>query len=243
MVINLNPALQGPFEFLIGYINKFEHKDPIFAQIFAAHPFPGKLYQIVKNKMGYIIHVGTRLQEGQPLDKQELQGIYIGQNLVDDIEEKWEYNITVVDRDNMLDLNIDSEDLKKVEVWLDTDHKELRDRFTNTPVQSPPPIEAINNSGMPPDNMSDVANTMASNLNMIFHEDPIMLKSVAAFISYLTHRKALLSLRNYIVNSDSTEAAVAGVLSGIERYDETESPFDLYKTIETCLYEVEKHLK
>lgn len=235
------------FDFLIGYINKFTHKDPYTKKLFSPHPIENSVYQLLSDDNGYVIHTG------KVNDNSNLQGIFIGPNLIGDGDGKWEYDITVLDKSNMLDYQLKSEDLKQIENWIDTNHEDLKKSLgligapMETTLSKPISIQDI----MPPfiqnaliaeDRKNLQHSKMSENLSKLLDKDPDMIDSLSLFIDYLTNKKSLLPLRSYILNSESPEPTIAASMQTLENYDETGDLTNIYKTIETCLFEVQKHL-
>lgn len=236
-------TIQAPnpdaFEYLIGYVEKFDFHDPDAKAIFNPHPIVGRVYQLLKDRSGYVIHIGELVKNTT------LQGIFLGPELnMSDI--KWDYNITVVNKENMLDLTITSEDLKKVGEWLDTKHKALKKSLSPKKKQAQSKVEEL-----VPLNVQTILseenkkfntyNQLSADLSTLTTKDPEMLNAICVLVNYLSHKSPALTLRSYISSTDAPEAVIAAAISSLESYDVTMESLHILKTIETCLHEVQKY--
>lgn len=245
MEIIIHDNLEGKtFEYLIGYINKFIHKDPLTKKLFGEHPRQNTVYQLLRDDNGYIIHTG------KVNAKSTLQGIFVGPHLISDEDPKWEYDITVLDKSNMLDFNLTSEDLKRIELWLDTDHKDLKQSLgvlVNKENELPKPVSLqelmpsfVQNALIIEDKKSILQHGISESLTKLLNSDLELLESLDLVLKYIVDKKSMYALRTYILGCENSEALNGAIMGSLESYNETGDPSNIYKTIETCLFEIQK---
>lgn len=109
-------------EILIGFVNSFKFMDQVAEKALNGHPKEGRLYQIVKDDYyGYRVHIGSDTNESS------MNGILLGDDLSGSHDNKWDFDIEIVTKQNFLNFNICEEDTKKLQVWFETDNKDLKD--------------------------------------------------------------------------------------------------------------------
>ena len=109
----------------IGFVKYFKFCEEHAKDLLAPHPQEGRIYRIIKltkkSKTQFY-----QLYIGKDNNKAGMDCIYLGDSLEGEYNDKWEFVIHIINKDNYLDYQYDEQDLINLKTWLDSDHAELR---------------------------------------------------------------------------------------------------------------------
>lgn len=240
--ITITDTSPDKFKYLIGYIKHFEYLATDVQEIFNPHPITGHVYQILERDGQYIIHIG---ESNKP--ELKLKGIFLGSQLSGEVENKWVSDIVVITKENMLDFNIPSEDLIKINTWLETDHKDLKDTlYTKSTLSTVDGLDKESRAELP--TMGDLLEMqrasnhiqMATDLNTLRAKDPDSFEALTGVVEYLAGESTCLATRGFIIRATSEEAYAAALTTTVEEYTQTGDEGLLLKAIELCFYELNR---
>lgn len=224
------------FKFLIGYVKNFEYLNDNIKAIFDPHPIVGNVYQLLQRDGHYIIHIGTMA------NNKTFRGIFLGPNLNAEHENKWKFDIEVITKENMLDLSLDSENLKKVGDWLETNHSDLKTELmpkVTTNVGSPQLLEEmvkVDGQPTPPD-FQDRMHFMYC-LDVLEERDPDVIDSLGLITDFMASPETSLAIRGYLLHAKDPGSFIASLITSAENYGKSLSEEMLLKCVELCIYEL-----
>jgi hypothetical protein len=246
------------FDILVGYVNHFSFNDKMSEEILQGHPKKGRVYQLIKDdRYGYRLHIGAENTKDNMME-----GILLGSELVGEHDEKWNFNIEVVDKENFLTFNLDDEDTKKVQDWFSTDNKSLRETL-----QKPAKIVAQDTEGNLVDRGGDSdrdiesivagfrASAVSDALNAIMSHDKRAFTILSRLIVYLASRyvpdqigKLGIDPVSLLLTSESPDVAIYGVLDCLQTYTLKDHPDymnsgKVYEAIDYLLLELQRKEK
>ncbi len=127
-------------EFTYFFINKFKWSDPTEHERYGGHPKEGRLYRGWKN-------IETNSYRIAP-DK--ATPFFLEKLLQSTDETGYTSNISVLSKDNILDLPLVEEDLDSLIKWMESGNSDLKQLYFGNQMQAPPQIIAIIQNAMKP---------------------------------------------------------------------------------------------
>lgn len=236
-------------EILVGYVNFFNFQDQHSEAILQGHPKKGRVYQLIKDEeYGYRLHIGR-----ENTKEQLMEGILLGTELSGDHDEKWHFDIAVVNQDNFLDFDISQEDAKKLEYWFQTGNQELKETLTK-PTRVVAADSEGNIIGDPKELVSEDelnALTITGALNTLYEQDREFFKTTTSLLSYLkscyedTLEKGTLGLDSteFLLNAETHEPTLHVTIDCLQQYiNKKDSQYlqigKLYQAIDYLLLEI-----
>lgn len=185
---------------LVGYVEKFDFKDPKQAAALSGHPTVGRIYRVFETDGNYLLHIGAANTAGH------LEGIALGEQLSGNYDDKWDFIVTPINTENYLNYNIHEEDLAQLLEWFESDHSELK-RLLGLPIRAVdinepnPPIEAkmpsqkdlarisaiLAKAGDEDarENRIRIVQEISGSLNYLFDTDPTLVECLNDLFGYL----------------------------------------------------------
>ncbi len=221
----------GPRVF-IGYVKYFNFLAQGPRTFFGEHPKEGNIYRIVETvtPKEYRIYIGKDSQS-------HIDGLVLGQELKGFFPEKWEFEIVEVDKNNILDLNLDSENLRKLDVWNTTNNEDLWKLL-----EKPPVVQRITDTDIaklvaPPDD--EIEAIIRKALEEISDRDEETEETGAMLSPQLENDIYSMGATDFntILRNDKHMAMViCGLLRHIAmKYDEKSPYEDIYKLLQNIL--------
>ncbi|MBU6390912.1 MAG: hypothetical protein KGQ83_01570 [Planctomycetes bacterium] len=251
-------------EIAVGFIDKFDFIDDSSSEKLSGHPKVGRVYQILKLDGVYFLHIG------HANTKAKLDGITLGPGLSGNYMDKWSYKVDLLTKDNYIDYPLSVEDMEKVSLWLESDHKELRG-LLNKPM-SPVVIADIDNNGnFDPINDQEaeklnqaIARTLSNHLpitkqlvesiaksvNVLMFHNPELLDAVSELLSVLAELSIIEDSKNirehpvedFLLFSKSKDTAIYNAIDSLYAYSNDGSPQKdhLYRALHFGLLELQR---
>jgi len=249
---------------LVGYVNEFEFIDKKSLELFNGHPAVGRIYQLIyDDTYGYRLHIGS------DKTKQGLQGILLGPELASNYDNRWKFDISLVTKENFINFDIISDDIKYLSEWFgdpsellkDVINQEVRIVANNDNGQlitlddNGDPVLAVYNEEDEFEFLND-ANMIkfSESLNLIISKDQDLFNCLTGFIEYLgttySDKYELPNRTNYgkrfLIESNSPDATLFNSFKYLQRYcttgfDKSRNIKDVYKAIHYCLFELQRN--
>jgi len=240
-------------EILVGYVKHFKFNDKFSEDLLMGHPKEGRIYQIIKDDLyGYRLHVG----EENTKDK-AMSGILLGHELQGNYGNRWEFDVALINNDNYLDFDITTEDLEKLQGWLQDGNAKLKEVL-----ERPVAVATMSENGELVRHIVHTAvedaleeetrkrNQFSENLNVLLFIDPELFDVLMDVVAYLasTYKdkyeasgKPNLS-KDYLLSASSSEVALFNSMKYLQRYSTTgfeksANPKDLHKAIHYIIFE------
>lgn len=256
------PQTELNLEILVGFVNSFNFKDKEVEQALGGHPKPGRLYQVIKDSV-----YGHRLHIGAGNNPAGMEGILLGDSLVGDHDGKWEFDVSIVDKENFFNFNIHEDDTVKLGEWFETENKDLKESLSK-PVAVVSQDQAGNFIELPaPEDFAlqrpekvypqpDEKRYMefADNINKISDKDPELYENLIDLIAYLstTYGDKYESsgrpniAKEFLLTSDSPDATIFNSMKYMQRYcttgfEKSRNIKDLYKAVHYVLFELQRN--
>lgn len=127
---------KNDYEVLIGFVRDFSYTRADGGDLMSGHPEIGRVYRLIKDSLGYRLHIGRENNEAQ------LDGLFLGQDLKG-AQKDFTFEIEVISPQTYLSLPITEDDTKKIVEWIESDNKDLKEKLDLDGGGSVPVIRSV----------------------------------------------------------------------------------------------------
>lgn len=115
------------YDILIGYVKSFDFQTEDGSTRLSGHPQVGRVYRLMKDPMGYRIHLG------KDTNREGVDGLYLGEldvynkeaGIIQGNHPRYSYTIEIVTPANYLQLDLEPEDCQKMAEWIESENEDL----------------------------------------------------------------------------------------------------------------------
>lgn len=222
-IIDTDPT---KFNYHLGYIHDFEYLDKDAEKIFYPHPIKGNVYEILERDGQYILHIGNDNAHG-------FKGLFIGEDLKGQVQDKWVSDIELVTKENMLDLNLEPEVLAEIDKSLTSGHKGIKDE-----------LEVVHQKNIKFKESATVSNNSAlgftESLSTLSFVDRTVFDQLNEVTKWFTSDNISLAKRGVFAKAVSHEAFIGNVQALLDQYTDIDDLSVPFKIIESCIYELHR---
>ena len=254
---------QPDTEIFVGYVKSFNFNDKVAEEALGGHPKQGRLYQIIRDSnYGYRLHVGA---DNTPT---KTEGILLGSDLIGTHEDKWQFDVALVTKDNFLDFDIIQEDAAKLDSWFKSENSELKkalEKEVSLVVSSDDGLARVDESTLDEyarkayaelEETEQKHQSFSDNLNLVMNKDPELFDTIIQLISYLSttygdkyEQGGRPNFgKEFLLSSNSPDTSIFNSIKYLQRYctvgfEKSNNPKDLMKAVHYILFELQRRAR
>jgi len=253
---------ESQYDVLIGYVHNWEYLSEHGPDQMSGHPMVGRCYRIIKDHIGYRLHIGRENNDAG------LDGLFLGPELQAKRKD-FEFSIEIITPQNILSLDITSEDNASIAYWVETENLDLWDKIKMEEDGSTPVVRSLSDLfeliklkqheeearkdgaldiiELIPDSDDITAEVLSNALNKINGEDKDVMSAIAASLNYIANTydnprplTRFLSINPKIGRGPNIWYSIKQLENYVSGEESTSKVEDLYVAIHHLLLEIQR---
>lgn len=254
---------------LVGLVKNWKYLNNNSEFNLGKQPIVGSVYQILETNAHRVeTDEAVKLYQlyiGKDSNPAKMDTIFLGEALSGNYNDQWEFDIELVDKNNLADLKIKAKDLNKVSKWLKSNNKELKALVNG---KAPKPhkngelqkmevkesmIEQALHKVLDFDkNYEQALTDISVAVNTIVGKDTEGVLVLAGLLKYIasTHddkyeKDGNNIAKDFLMQSPSPDVALFNAIKYVQRYrtvgfEKSNNIQDLYKAIHYIMFELQR---